>query len=580
MPRRLSAAVLAGGLVVTGLLAAGSRVNFVDTEHRLTVLQAKLTGAALESAPVDFERRLGRAVSAVAASGDTGLFRHYMTPSVGKAAPFVDAELFAIRGSSVHLLALVGRPPTLPPGSAAMASMARRAAAGGTLYVGRLAHATATGAQRLSLALSAAGPSGTYVAYAEVVLPADRRVAVPKRNADSDLYVAIYFGRHTSRAALIETDARHLPMSGQTATTHVRLGDAVLTLVVSPRGALTGTLAQLLPLGIAALGVVLTLVVAGMAESITRRRIAAEGLAAENRRLFQAQLGVSERLQHSLLPQRLPLDPDLEIVARYRGGTTGIDVGGDWYDVVRVDERTVFFTVGDVVGRGLDAAILMSSLRNAIDAYATDRIPPEEVLAKLARLVDVGRDGRFATVVCGTIDTRTGETWVANAGHPPPLIVHGDRCELVHTAVGPPVGVGDGHRYRSVPVMLPAGSTLLAYTDGLVERRGEPLSAGLERLCHAARGGVPLDELVDGVIVALVPGEPDDDIATLAIRWRGSAAGATSPASGAAEQPGSPAGAPGAPTPAAASAVGSSASAGYAAAPSAAGDRSGAEAGS
>jgi serine phosphatase RsbU (regulator of sigma subunit) len=216
----------------------------------------------------------------------------------------------------------------------------------------------------------------------------------------------------------------------------------------------------------------------------------------------------------------LPTRPDLALAVRYLAGTAGIEVGGDWYDVIDVDERTVFFTVGDVAGKGLEAAILMASLRNAITAYATDGDAPGAVLSKIGRLVDVARDGRFATVVCGTIDLPTGRVTLANAGHPRPVLVGADHCGLVTGTVGPPVGVGPGG-YPTATVDLRPGDTLLAYTDGLIERRGESLAAGLDRICGAAHYETPLERLLDDVIAELVPDGPPDDIAALGMRWQG-----------------------------------------------------------
>jgi serine phosphatase RsbU (regulator of sigma subunit) len=162
---------------------------------------------------------------------------------------------------------------------------------------------------------------------------------------------------------------------------------------------------------------------------------------------------------------------------------------------------------------------LMSALRNAINAYAADGAEPDAVLARVGRLVDVARDGRFATVLCGTIDLPTGQVVIANAGHPPPLLITAERCEAIPTVVGPPVGVG--HHYTPVQVTMPGGATLLAYTDGLIERRGEPISAGLARLCAAAEGGGPLEEVLDGIFAALIPSGPHDDTAAVGIRWHG-----------------------------------------------------------
>jgi len=289
--------------------------------------------------------------------------------------------------------------------------------------------------------------------------------------------------------------------------------------VAAPRVSIDGTFTEDLAWAVLVGGLVLSCAAALLTERLLRQRGAAELLAAQNRRLYQSQRSVSERLQQSLLPEDLPTSPDFELAVRYLPGTAGIEVGGDWYDVVELGANHVFFTIGDVAGRGLDAAILMGSLRNAITAYAKDGDAPEEVLAKVGRLVDVASDGRFATVLCGLLDTSTGRVRLANAGHLPPIWIEGRTCKVVETALGPPVGLASG--YASVDLRLSPGSTLLAFTDGLVERRGEPLSKGIDRLCRAASEVGSLGQLLDSLVTTLVPSGPSDDIAILGLRWRG-----------------------------------------------------------
>jgi serine phosphatase RsbU (regulator of sigma subunit) len=287
---------------------------------------------------------------------------------------------------------------------------------------------------------------------------------------------------------------------------------------VSPTHSLLGTFAESVALAILIGGLLFTLGVAFLAERLVRRRTQAEELAAANRQLYQAQRGVAETLQQSLLPQHLAQSPGLQLAVRYLPGTEGIDVGGDWYDVVRVDDGRVFFTVGDVSGRGLQAAILMASLRNAINAYAHEGHEPGVVLAKVSRLVDVVKEGRFATVVCGRIELASRVLTMANAGHLNPALLDGDGgCTLVSTMVGAPLGVGE--KYAEVRVSIPPRATLVAYTDGLIERRGESIAVGLERLRQAIRANLPLEEMLDDLLATLTPSGPTDDVAVLGIRW-------------------------------------------------------------
>ena len=133
-------------------------------------------------------------------------------------------------------------------------------------------------------------------------------------------------------------------------------------------------------------------------------------------------------------------------------------------------------------------------------------------------MMDTTSDDKFATVVCGTLDTTAGTLTVARAGHPDLLVIDGDRARYLDVPLGPPVGVDSTWSYSSVTHVLPDGATLLAYTDGLIERRREHPDIGLERLRVAVLVDLPIDELVAHLVDSLVDGG-DDDVAVLALHW-------------------------------------------------------------
>jgi serine phosphatase RsbU (regulator of sigma subunit) len=227
-------------------------------------------------------------------------------------------------------------------------------------------------------------------------------------------------------------------------------------------------------------------------------------------------------LQHSLLAEAFPEIGGLEFGARYVAGVEGIDIGGDWYDVVRLDHGNILIVVGDVSGRGLEAATMMAALRYSARAYAVDGHSPATILTKLSGLASVARDGHFATVLCGLLDVSTGRVTVANAGHPAPLLITPARAEFIETIVGVPVGVGRGALYSEVEFAFPRGSTLLLYTDGAVERRGERLDVGLQRLKESSSGvDGTLEEFLDAIVSRVLTDGAVDDTALLGIRWRG-----------------------------------------------------------
>ncbi len=256
----------------------------------------------------------------------------------------------------------------------------------------------------------------------------------------------------------------------------------------------------------------------GLAEELARRA----AVAIEHARLFAAQRDVAETLQHSLLPDVLPIIPGLDVAARYVPGGSGVDVGGDWYDVLSFGDGTLGLVMGDVVGRGIPAASLMGQIRNALRAYALEHKDPREVLRRLNTVVnELGPSQGMATLLYGVFDMDSSTLTLANAGHPPPLIANGrNEARFVEGGLGPPLGAVLDPTYVSVTTDLPPGSTLVMYTDGLVEDRLTPLDVGLERMCTFVAGGPEdLDALCDHVMSSALAGRSGgDDAALVALR--------------------------------------------------------------
>jgi serine phosphatase RsbU (regulator of sigma subunit) len=244
--------------------------------------------------------------------------------------------------------------------------------------------------------------------------------------------------------------------------------------------------------------------------------------------LYGEQRNIAETLQRALLPQQHPIVPNLEIASRFVAGSDGVDVGGDWYSVVAVDGESFAFVVGDVSGRGIGAATIMARLRFTARAYLIEGHPPNVVLEMCSRQLDINNDGYMATVLVGLGNSTTGEILLANAGHMSPLIVDRSHAGYLDTQVGPPLGI-EPTRYALTTVQIPSGSTLLAFTDGLVERRQENLETGFERLSSvASRPVLELEDWLDDVVAAMEHEGAQDDVAVLALRW-------TSPLSGLAD---------------------------------------------
>lgn len=243
-------------------------------------------------------------------------------------------------------------------------------------------------------------------------------------------------------------------------------------------------------------------------------------LAIEHRRLMEVRTA-ARHLQQRLLPQALPEIPELDLAARYLPAEAG--VGGDWYDVIALPSGKVGVVIGDVVGKGAQAAAYMGELRSALRAYALEELAPAPALAKLARFVDLIR-GQMATLVYGIIDPGESRMRIARAGHPYPLLIHPERgATYLTSGGGPPLGVVEVDSFPEHESAIEAGSTLLLYTDGLVERRGKRIRDPESALAETASAS-PLDPetLCDNVIGRFVRGQPSaDDVALLAVRNAG-----------------------------------------------------------
>ena len=199
----------------------------------------------------------------------------------------------------------------------------------------------------------------------------------------------------------------------------------------------------------------------------------------------------------------------------------GTDVGGDWYDVIPLDSTRFVFVVGDVSGHGVGAAAIMARLHFSIRAYASQGDSPELILDKLSNLLSLERDQSFVTILCAIVDVADHSVTLVNAGHLPLLLLNGKSGDYVKTTIFPPVGVVDSALYEAVTVSVPERSTMLAFTDGLVERRGEIIDIGLERVRSFTLGSpLPLDDLLGKLVVDMSNGGYIDDVAILAVRWR------------------------------------------------------------
>ncbi|WP_406011115.1 SpoIIE family protein phosphatase [Streptomyces sp. NBC_00637] len=255
-------------------------------------------------------------------------------------------------------------------------------------------------------------------------------------------------------------------------------------------------------------------------EDIARRA----GLALDNARLYQRQRKVAETMQNHLLPQ-MPRVSGLQMAVRYLPAPDASQVGGDWYDAFSLSDGATALAIGDVVGHDLEAAAGMAQVRNMLRAYAWAlREPPSRIVERLDEAVTHITDVTMATMILARVEEADEGGWKlswTNAGHPPPLLIsHDGLADYLTAGHGILLGTGAGKPRVDATALLPPGSTLLLYTDGLIEESGHSLDEGLHRLRRhaAALAHRPLASFTDQLLRRVRPSANDDDVALLALR--------------------------------------------------------------
>jgi serine phosphatase RsbU (regulator of sigma subunit) len=518
----LPVVVLAVGLLVAAMLAAGANALRNSNEDRLLREQVREASAVVTAAIGSGDGQLAAAAAvARATSGDPTAFRELFAPRTRNGRSYAAATLWRTDVSPPRMIASLGIPIALAhEDAAARSSFFARATSVNGVAVNDLLD----GPSR-RIGYGAASSDHRYLVYVEQVLPANRRAQVASNSAFANFDYALYLGSEARPDQVLASSTGGTALRGRQAFAVVPFDDSHLRLVMSPRSNLGGAFLAWLPVLLGVLGLLLALLTAGLVKRLVRRRKHAEGLAGDLESaasnisaLYDEQRRVSETLQHSLLPDRLPQVDDFSCAARYVAGDRHVEIGGDWYDVMQLDDGRVFFALGDVSGRGVRAAAVMAALRYSIRAYAADGNGPAVVLSKLARLLHTEKEGHFATVLCGVADPSGHTVVFANAGHLPPLLISDGASQRISLSVGVPIGVRPAD-YDTDLVVVPSRATLLAFTDGLVEKRGEMLSDGYARL----EGAVPdenlaVDDIVEHVLRAVAPA-PDDDTAVLGMQW-------------------------------------------------------------
>jgi hypothetical protein len=513
--------VIAVGVFVTSGLGLLSAQLASSNESHLLTLRGKEVGAALTSALPDIETPLGATAALANITGaNRAKLDAFASSYVGSPkARFVSLSVWRISRLDQGPVVVLGSPPELPrvKGGAVpvLRAAVHRSGRQNLLTVLGLLNATP---RRLAYMYAGSSP-GRYIVEAEAPLPPSGYTRLPANSAYSDLDIAVYMGRTAMQSTLLISTVRHLPLPGSHSITVVPFGSNVLTVVISARQPLGGALPQDVPWMIAIIGVLLTVGAAALTFRLVWGGRRTQSLAAENRRLYGEQHDIAQSLQHALLPDALPTIEGLRLAGIYDAGAPGIEIGGDWYDMLRLSSRRLLLVVGDVSGRGIRAATAMASVRSAIQ-YAAQVDPPEDFLPTLSELRSLREHGLLATVVCVLIDLHEQSVQVTSAGHLPPILVHDGRAEYLESEVGLPIGVDADCAYASTSYPIPDGACLFAFTDGLVERHGESLDVGLERLrVAAAQAEGELETMMAQLIEQVRGADSVDDTAIAGVQW-------------------------------------------------------------
>ena len=362
-------------------------------------------------------------------------------------------------------------------------------------------------------------PAGTVI-YLQVNLGTLKPPRAAKTSPFHEIRTALYATPTPAAAqALVASSTSELPMQGDVRVVTIEAGAARWALQVKAVHPLVGGTTANAGWLVLGAGIVLSALMALVVEIETRRRRSALAL-------YRSEHEIAESLQRSLLPNLPELD-DLDIAARYLPGAAGQQVGGDWYDVFEIDDDHIGLAVGDVLGHDIEAAALMSRVQTALRAHALVGESPKAVLTRLDQLVTTLETDRLVTVFYGVLGppgaNGARKLVFANAGHPPPLLHAAGGVVELDDANSILLGVSNeaGEPRSQHTVTVPPDSTLLLYTDGLIEVPGlsmTDLIGDLKLATSAAAADSTAEQLCDWLLETMRPAARRDDVAMLVVQ--------------------------------------------------------------
>ncbi|HEY0519411.1 MAG TPA: PP2C family protein-serine/threonine phosphatase [Ilumatobacteraceae bacterium] len=508
------------GLALFGALSVGSRVLFNQAEDRLLQQRTNEAASTLSVSVARIQATLdGAANVAAETDGDQAAFAKAISPIVGTKQGQLVTAAAVYRVGSTTPTAHVGDPIAL---SADGATNVEQQATKKALVVTDMMRLTP---RRLGYAVGDDGAKSKYVVYAERALAADPNVRRRTEEPFAQLDYAIYLGTRPVADHLISASVRDLPLHGRTSSKSIEFGSQEIMLVMTPIGTLSGDLFANLWWIVAIAGVVLVLAFAVLARRLLERRDTALALAADNERLYDEQREIAETLQLGLLPQYLDSPAGVSVAARYWPAGAANLIGGDFYDMFAIADDRWAIAIGDVCGKGVEAAALTGLARHTLRAAARNASSPTVVLEAVHQALAEHRPATFCTACFAFMTPLEDGRYrieLSLGGHPQPILRHRDgRVEPVG-APGMLLGMIVPKLSTTVVEVVP-GDTLVLYTDGLTDAPA-PKAVSVEELAELLRdhGEAPIEELADSIRALKRGRRPqgsDDDTALLIVRF-------------------------------------------------------------
>ncbi|MEY2401598.1 MAG: hypothetical protein QOJ08_1709 [Ilumatobacteraceae bacterium] len=511
------------GLALFLGLAAGSRLLFDQTENRLLKQRTNEAAASLQITLPQIKAALDAAAKLAAATdGDPTVFANVMKPYVGTGTGTYFTSVALFRFGDTNPVGQVGEPITVPAEGANSADAIFKSATAAPFTVIDLLTLTP---RRLGYAVADVVKTPKFVVYAQ----RDVDPAVRRRDDEpfAQLDYAIYLGSDVATAHVITSSVSDVPIEGRTASQAVPFGTTKLLLVMTPIGHLGGDLFANLWWIVAVGGAIVAAAFAILTKRLLERQNTALDLASDNERLYGEQRHIAETLQLGLLPQHLDSPAGVTVAARYWPAGSANLIGGDFYDMFSIGDDRWGIAIGDVCGKGIEAAALTGLARHTLRAAARNSSSPTEVLLAVHQALREHRPATFCTACFGYVSPLGDDVFrveLSLGGHPQPLLRHADGSVEGVGKLGMLLGMLEPTLSTTVVDVKP-GDTLVLYTDGLTDAPADKAVSVVELAALLEDDGdQPIEALADAIRVLKRSRRPhgsDDDTALLILRFGG-----------------------------------------------------------